>query len=818
VRRSVAAWIALLLWCAPAAADDVGGGLVEGLYEPGQELDLRADSVEYESGRKLYVARGNVRIRQGPRELRADWMAFSEKTRRGVASGQVYLSDGEDTLTASFVEFDMDTLEGIMFDAEFVNRETLELRGGEIQKTGEQTYRFRDGEFTSCTCPDPAAREPWQLSVDEAELEVDGYGTARNAKMEILGVPMAWLPWMIYPLKTTRQSGILFPDFTLSGRNGFEVGLPIFIAAGDPVNLTLTPRWLSKRGPKGDLELEYVVGEQSGGDAFGAYLYDQDVNADTRKTPFGKHRWTTLGSHDFQLPAEWRIRTDYAFVSDNAYANDFEELSHQRSDRFLTSTGSISGPLGASGGYGLVGAARYATDLQNPDDTDRDDFLLNRLPEVGFHALPAGLPFADWLVPALDAQYIYFHQIDRPQDSFSDPNRLVTTNGRFFDTGPDGIATSQEDGRTEVDSLGPDPNFDDNPLVGGGAPGGLEGDGFFQDGELLADDGHRATFTPRLGAPLRIFDALELYPEVGWYETLYGSDAQGFERRGFLTGRADLRTRLRGRLGKVTHLLEPRLGWALVMDTSQRGNPLYVPAGEVPQQRVRELDLENVTRDPSDRIREFNGLSFALGNRFYGTGDLAAELLADFALSALYDFDRSEFGDIYLDGRLFPFRGSTVRFSLGFDPNDTRVSEGLLGLAFRDDRGDRFSLDYRYVRQIPGFFEAFPVENRRFDDFKGEFDEINQIAGGLRIAITPQWGISYRGAYSFEQSALLGNEGGVEYISKCRCWALRVELRQSRSRGIQVGFRYAFVGLGDDSRVPFETVGRGTDIGFLDGL
>ena len=79
--------------------------------------------------------------------------------------------------------------------------------------------------------------------------QVVGYGTAKNSTFEVLGVPVLWFPWMIYPLKTERQSGLLFPEFQISGRNGFEIGLPVFLTLGDPVNLTLTPRWLRSREP-----------------------------------------------------------------------------------------------------------------------------------------------------------------------------------------------------------------------------------------------------------------------------------------------------------------------------------------------------------------------------------------------------------------------------------------------------------------------------------------------------------------------------------------------------------------------------------------
>jgi lipopolysaccharide assembly outer membrane protein LptD (OstA) len=155
---------------------------------------------------------------------------------------------------------------------------------------------------------------------------------------------------------------------------------------------------------------------------------------------------------------------------------------------------------------------------------------------------------------------------------------------------------------------------------------------------------------------------------------------------------------------------------------------------------------------------------------------------------------------------------------VGFDPEQTQSDEGLAEIGWRDDRGDRFNLGYRYLRDIPRFFEAFPVENDRFDNYDTDFERIHQIDGGVRIALTRQWGITYRAAYSFERNLLLANEGGIEYLSKCRCWAVRLEISESRSRGVQFNLLYTLVGIGDDSRSPFEgSVLRGSP-GLLDGF
>src|SRR5262249_30240717 len=199
-----------------------------------------------------------------------------------------------------------------------------------------------------------------------------------------------------------------------------------------PVNLIATPRWLSKRGPKGDLSTEYVAGEDSSGSAFGSALHDHDVHPDSLATPFGRDRWSTKGQHDWELPGDVRFKADYRFASDNAFPNDFHELASAKSDRYLSALASLDGGVGTSGRLGWIAGAEYYNDRQAPDNTDRDDFVLRRLPELDLHALPGPVgPFA-CLAPALDVGWARFDQEVEPQARYTDA-RLGTTNGRLFD-------------------------------------------------------------------------------------------------------------------------------------------------------------------------------------------------------------------------------------------------------------------------------------------------------------------------------------------------------------------------------------------------
>jgi lipopolysaccharide assembly outer membrane protein LptD (OstA) len=804
--------LALLVACSVMAA--AASAQLPDLPDADRPFELTADSVEYESARSVYVARGNVRIVSGDTELTADWMAFNDERDRGIATGGVVYRAGEDELVAGFVAFNIDSRRGILFDGQFVSdEEQFRMEGREIVKRGDDSYSFEKGMFTTCRCL-PGERDPWQIRAGSADLEVGGYATARNTTFEILGVPAVWLPWMIYPLKTERSTGLLFPDLGYGKRNGFQIGLPIFWTARDGLNVTFTPRWLSKRGFKGDVDLEYVFGERSEGEISGAFLYDQKIDPNSESDPFDRERWSLHGEQDIYLPWEFRAKSSFQFASDNEYVNDFDDLPADEDDRFLQSNAFAGRSFGAGGRFGGLAGLAYRDDLQNPDDRDRDKFLLQRLPTLAMAALPAAVvesvPVLSRIIPAIGFEYTHFATRERGVDHFDgldDADTHYNVGDVFIDTGVDAVPTPSEDGNP------PDPHGD-----GKQTPGGPELNGSFDEGEPLAAGGHRVDIFPRLAVPFRIGDYVEAYPEVGWHQSFYSTDLLGSSERHLLTARLDLRSRLVRQFGNgMTHLLEPRISYGLITDLGQDQDdlPLFVPKTAVAQQRLRQLDLTNVTLDDADRISKFNGLSFGIGNRIYGRRDQGggSDLIADFYISNQIGLDDGDFGNIFMSARAYPLEQLRVWATLGIDPEEAAISEGIFEVGFLARSGHALQLAYRYLREIPLFFEDFESSSDRFDEFTETFSSINQIRVSGRVAITRQWSAYAHVSYTFEDSLLLRNRGGVEYVSTCGCWAAGFELGHSRSRGLVFNLTYRVLGLGRE----VQGVGLG-GISLLDGI
>ncbi|MAE94166.1 MAG: hypothetical protein CL910_05845 [Deltaproteobacteria bacterium] len=816
-------------------------------------FDITADTVEFDTVRQVYVARGNVRLEQPDRVLNSDWMVFSDVTREGVASGNVVVTEGGDRLFADVLHFEVEGSGAIVFDGKLLVGGDFIATGEVIKQTGKQEYVFEEAQFTTCRCPD-GGKEPWTIGADTADIEFGGYAVTKSTTFNVLGFPVLWTPRMWFPLKTDRQTGFLPPTFNFGSRNGFTFALPFFWAAHDQLNVTLTPRYHADNGFKPSADLQYVFGESSEGDFYATWVQDDQINENDLSTPFSKNRWGIEWMHDHHLPYGWRWKTEARFVSDNLYGSDFRDMGRVRTSRFVESVSFLENRYGPLGRYGLTAAIHYAESQQNPDDQDRDEFLLQRMPDLRLAGLPADLPGRESLpgvlgkgVYSFDARYTHFWA----RDDVLDIQPFATdVDGIFADTGieaiPDGDERDQfgrkvlpdgtvilRDGTTttaaEIQALNMNPNADPaflNPSADGSLDNfpGPEGDGKFEEGEPLIDRGHRVVLNPRVAFPFRVADSVEVYPELGWHSTLYQTEEQSGEVRNLFTALVDVRSRFRRELQlpswlregfRAVHLMEPRFTYVGVVAPSQSGNPLFIPRPLVTQQRLHQLEPTSLTRDPSDRINDVQAITLALGNRFYIPGAVVEEvvgpprLLADITLSLFHDFEDNDLSSLYLDGLAYPWRGVRTRFNLGFDLDDPELREALFSIGYATPEGHDIGITYRLVTDVPRFFENFRFDEERFEEFEEGFLEINQMRFNARYAVTRNWALAYGLGYSFEESLFLRNAWAVEYTSTCLCWAFRVEMADDRNDGLEINLQYRILGVGDDYIRPFSRRKRG---------
>ncbi len=171
---------------------------------------------------------------------------------------------------------------------------------------------------------------PGVFPVHETDVRQEGYAVMKHARFNIREVPVFYTPYLVVPVKSTRQTGFLFPEFSYSENNGFGFNLPLFIDISDSADLTLYPKYLDNRGFMPGAEFRYVAGAADKGVFTADYLYDKlsdpseisYYNA-TGYTHENKNRYWVRGKSDHTF-ADWQTRLDIDIVSDQDYLNEFD--------------------------------------------------------------------------------------------------------------------------------------------------------------------------------------------------------------------------------------------------------------------------------------------------------------------------------------------------------------------------------------------------------------------------------------------------------------------------------------------------------------
>ena len=90
-------------------------------------------------------------------------------------------------------------------------------------------------------------------------------GTGHDATVHFLGMPIAYSPWIEFPLSNERKSGFLTPTFGSSAFRGFDASVPYYLNLAPNYDATLTPRVMTKRGFQLGTQFRYLFENAQGG-------------------------------------------------------------------------------------------------------------------------------------------------------------------------------------------------------------------------------------------------------------------------------------------------------------------------------------------------------------------------------------------------------------------------------------------------------------------------------------------------------------------------------------------------------------------------
>lgn len=235
-----------ILFCCLAAA------LSSASAQETQPYDFYADAMGYDPASGMYTARGNVRIEGEGVIITADQVSYAPDQGIIHGEGSIVMRMGEDRMEGDRLVYHLEEQRGFFENGRlFISESQFRVRGRRIERTGERTYVVDDAGLTTCE----GERPDWEITASRISLTLEGYGTLNHGAFRIRGLPALYTPWLFFPAKTKRQSGLLLPEIHLSDRHGYEQLQPLYLALSDSSDATLYYHFMGK-GPD-RLGLEY---------------------------------------------------------------------------------------------------------------------------------------------------------------------------------------------------------------------------------------------------------------------------------------------------------------------------------------------------------------------------------------------------------------------------------------------------------------------------------------------------------------------------------------------------------------------------------
>jgi LPS-assembly protein len=296
-------------------------------------VEIIADQVEHDRAANTYTARGNVEVREATRTILADYLFLDDNTRDVTAEGNVVYEDLGDRIECEWMQINLDTKKGTLEKARvFIKTGNVYINGAEIEKTGESQYKIKKGKFTTCGWDKPE----WTFTSDEVDITVEGYAKTRSTTFNILGVPVFYIPWGIFPVKAERQSGFLMPEMALSSADGPKFKLAYFWAISKDKDATMSAEYIEKRGVNLGAQFRYALKENLSGELEGNIIDDND---------YGHTRYQVKAKHQQVFFKDLQFKANIWHVFDNDYLKDFGRSIQERSESQLKSTVFVEKPL-----------------------------------------------------------------------------------------------------------------------------------------------------------------------------------------------------------------------------------------------------------------------------------------------------------------------------------------------------------------------------------------------------------------------------------------------------------------------------------------
>lgn len=754
---------------------------------PAPGLDFQAPEIEFKKESNQIIGRGGVTISEGGVQVQADEGIFNTQTKEGDVKGDVVMTTSSGVLAADSARLNVEGETGEFNKLEFdVEEGGYRVESESAKKISEYEFELLDSDVTTCRCPDGS--KPWEVSSGSCNLTQEGYAHAYNSTVYFQGLPVLYAPYLVFPVKNERASGLLPARFGLGNRDGFQFAQPIFFALDETTGITATPFVASRSRVGSEFAFERVFSQSSRLDAGVTYSNEslrkgelRGLNISNVSEPwihedrfggFWKQRWVS----DPKDPYPVEFIADGRYTSDNLYLRELPapQIGEQQS-QFLTSTAVVRGT--AFEAINLEGRTEYNQMLLEPQET-----TFQRLPEFVASSSKTLRPFGSnplnlKLVTAGDVAATSFMREDGYQGWRTNLHPKVALPFQLsnYVRAQFGAELYQTNYSLTDDTIPPPKGSfypDPIPTAGISDKPDPENPSYNPDDRKIGEFGDSRTlpvFTYGMGTAVeRVYDL----NRDGWFSKLVslGAENEGSE------------------LTRIKHTIEPNVQYRYVPDVDQSNNPQFDSLDRFAHRSL--LSYGFTTRlygrffEPYERTREVEDVTrygetlpmFDLGQSMldFGRGAILSPLapvdtregeirqLGQFYVSQGYDFVEAQrlveedestnpFTDVKTGFIVSPSSYLSASLDSNVSARDAQFTGYNWGLGVRDDRGDALRMRYSFVNYA-----------------------LSQAEGNLEIKFTDRIRFGSYGRYSFRDSEFQESRGLLRFYNSCKCWSIDV--------------------------------------------
>jgi LPS-assembly protein len=380
-------------------------------FDLGQKINILSDKAFRKSSENEFEAIGNVVITHLKNSIYGEKARINFKTGNAEIVGNVRYITPEVTLYGTVLRYNFISRQVDIDNARVLSENFVVTGKKIIQKTDNSIYA-EEAEYTTCRdCP-----ESWSVFGKVVSITVGKYIKIKHAFLKVNGVIAMYFPYVVFPIKQKRESGILFPLLGFSSKEGFRYQQPYFWAISNNNDLTITPSTFGTRGLGGELQYRHALGEKT-------WLELNTLNLDDRIYSPYKLNKDLSGNKVFRNFSEIELNTIFSHHTNGhfnlAYTSDLDtprDLDFFVKDKII-GTEIVNGGFleSRSSMFNLSIESYFNRNLIINDPKKFDDEYVQILPKVKFSMLPLNLlhtsyPFLKNVNLGFHSDYTIFKQ------------------------------------------------------------------------------------------------------------------------------------------------------------------------------------------------------------------------------------------------------------------------------------------------------------------------------------------------------------------------------------------------------------------------